>query len=133
MTEASLAELLAGWEPATYSTTDGQIYHDEALTGTALEAQLTLTMATAWLDQEFGWAIGQDDRTLDGAATTSAEVLAQATAIQQASEFDTALATSSTGPLAYLPSVISYEALAPAMYAPLLAPWRKVRRIRSAR
>ena len=33
VTDASLADLLAGWQPAQYSTTDGQIYHDDALTG----------------------------------------------------------------------------------------------------
>ena len=49
-------------------------------------------------------------------------ILAQSTAILQASEYDTELASPPTGPLAYLPAVISYEALAPAMYAPLLPP-----------
>ncbi len=50
----------------------------------------------------------------------------------QATEFDTELAASSTGPLAYLPAVLSYETLAPAMYAPLLAP-PAARRRQSAR
>ena len=122
VTEAGMAELLAGWEPAMYSTVDGQIYHDDALATPALEAELTAAMATAWLDQEFGWAIGQDERTLDGAAMTSAEVIAQSTAIAAASEYDTALASPPTGPLLYLPAVTSYETLAPAMYAALLAP-----------
>ncbi len=117
-----LAELLSGWEPAVYSTTDGQIYHDDALTGPALDAALTMAMATAWLDQEFGWANGLGERDLDGAALTRAEVLAQATAIMQGTEYATEVTTAPTGPLAYLPAVISYEALAPAMYAPLLVP-----------
>ena len=122
VTDASLAALLAGWQPAQYSTTDGQIYHDDALIGSSLEAQLTLAMATAWLDQDFGWALGQPDRTLDAAAMVNAEVLAQSTAILRASEYDAELAAPATGPLAYLPAVISYDALAPAMYAPLLPP-----------
>ena len=81
-----------------------------------------MAMATAWLDQEFGWANGLDERDLDGAAITRAEVLAQATAIMQGTEYATEVTTAPTGPLAYLPAVISYEALAPAMYAPLLVP-----------
>ena len=112
-----------------YSTTDGQIYHDDAMTGPgARSADLTAAMATAWLDQEFGWAIGQRERTLDGAALTSAEVLAQATAIQASERVQHGDRRSRpTGPLAYLPAVISYEALAPAMYAPLLAAGRRRR------
>ena len=91
VTQAGMAELLAGWEPAMYSTVDGQIYHDDALVTPTLEAELTSAMATAWLDQQFGWAIGQADRTLDGAAMTSAEVAAQSAAILAESEYATEL------------------------------------------
>ncbi len=122
VTEAGLDELLAGWAPALYSTDDGQIYHDESVTGASLEALITRSMASAQLDQQFGWAIGQSARTLDDAALTSAGVLAQATTVQRATPFDTPIETAPTAPLAYLPAVISYQVLAPAMYAPLLAP-----------
>ena len=93
------------------------------MTGSTLDAELTMAMATAWLDQEFGWAIGQPERTLDDAAMTGAEVISQAAAITQASEYNAELTAPVTGPLANLPPVISYEALAPAMYAPLLPAW----------
>ena len=122
VTEAGMVELVEGWEPAMYSTVDGQIYHDDTLATPALEAELTSAMATAWLDQQFGWALGQTDRSLDAAAMTSAEVQAQSEAILAASEYDNELVTPSTGPLLYLPAVISYQILAPSMYAPLLAP-----------
>ncbi len=122
VTEATLDELLAAWQPAMYSTADGQIHHDEALVGADLDAALTVEMATAQLDQQYGWAIGQPERTLDDAALTSANVLAQSLAIQRQTEFDTPIETASTGPLAYLPAVIAYEVLAPSMYAPLLTP-----------
>lgn len=122
VTEASLAELLAGWMPALYSSVDGQLYHDESLTGADLDAALTALMATAQLDQQYGWAIGQPERTLDDAALVAANVTAQAGATQQASEYTTPIGVAPTAPLAYLPAVLSYEVLAPAMYAPLLAP-----------
>ena len=122
VTEAGLDELLAGWSPALYSTDDGQIYHDAAITGPALEALITRSMASAQLDQQFGWAIGQPGRTLDDAALTSAHVLSQATAIQAATAFNTAIEPAPAAPLDFLPAVISYRALAPVMYAPLLAP-----------
>ena len=122
VTEAGLDELLAGWSPALYSTDDGQIYHDDSVDGPALDALITQAMAAAQLDQAFGWAIGQPGRTLDDAALTSANVLAQATAIQSASAYATPIESAPTAPLAYLPAVVSYQVLAPSMYAPLLAP-----------
>ncbi|MET0661945.1 MAG: hypothetical protein ABWZ42_02330, partial [Ilumatobacteraceae bacterium] len=122
VTEAGLDELLAGWSPSLYSTDDGQIYHDASITGPALEALITRSMATAHLDQEYGWSIGQPGRTLDHAALTNAHVLSQATATQAATAFNTTIEPAPTAPLAYLPAVISYRVLAPVMYAPLLAP-----------
>jgi hypothetical protein len=121
-TDEVLASLLDGWEPALYSTTDGQIYHDQSVVGSKLDAELTQAMATALLDQRYGWAIGQNRRTLDDAALVGAEVLAQSRGTQRATEFNTELEPGLTAPLAYLPAVLSYEVLAPAMYAELLAP-----------
>ncbi len=122
VTPQVLGELLAGWEPAQYSTADGQIYHIDTLVGAALDAELTDAMTAASLDQQFGWALGQSERTLDDAALTEAQVMAQSNATRMASAYSTQLDAAPTAPLVYLPAVLSYQALAPAMYAELLAP-----------
>ena len=89
-------------------------------------------MATAWLDQEFGWAIGQPDRTLDAAAMIECRSARPGDGHPAGRASTTPNSSSpSTGPLAYLPAVISYEALAPAMYAPLLPPVAPTARIPS--
>jgi hypothetical protein len=120
VTTAGLVSLLADQPRAMYSTDDGQIYGDNAVSTVAFDANATRAMAIASLDQRYGWAIGQSSRTLDEAALVSAQVLAQASAIQTASQYSTPIAESPTGPLAYLPKVLSYQTLAPAMYAQLL-------------
>ena len=85
--DATLASQLASWQGSLYSTIDGQVYHDVAAVGPELDVELTLQVAAASLDQQFGWSIAQGRRTLDAAAATSAEVLRQARALQEASSF----------------------------------------------
>ncbi|MGB0112445.1 MAG: hypothetical protein WBP59_04445 [Ilumatobacteraceae bacterium] len=115
------AALLTGTRSALYSTDDGQIYHDLGVAGPVLDAQLTREMAVASLDQNFGWSVGQQSRTLDNAALTAAEVLRQATAVQLRSSNADAL-EAPTASLSQLPAVLAYRALAPQMFAQFAPP-----------
>ncbi len=115
--DATLAQQLAGWQDAVYSTLDGQVYDDSGVVGPELDAQLTQEMAAASLDQQFGWSVGQPDRTLDAAAATSAEVLRQARAIQQASTFAGPVPPVPTENVDAMPPVIGYQMLAPQVFA----------------
>ncbi len=111
--DATLAAQLAGWQDALYSTVDGQVYHDLGVAGAELDAQLVQAMTAASLDQEFGWSVEQPQRSLDAAAATSAEVLRQARAAQQSSEFSATIPTVPTDTALALPPVIGYRVLAP--------------------
>ncbi|RLE23034.1 MAG: hypothetical protein DRJ50_06795 [Actinobacteria bacterium] len=115
--EEVVSDLLAGWQDALYSTEDGQVYHDVKAQGNSLDAELTLAMAGAVLDQEFGWSVGEESRTLDNAALVSAEVLRQSREIQQASEFPKEIDVRDATPLVFLPPVLGYEVLAPVTFA----------------
>jgi hypothetical protein len=117
VTEQVVSDLLAGWQDAIYSTDDGQVYHDAAVAGDSLDAELTLAMATASLDQQFGWSVEQENRTLDDAAFTLAEVRRQSRAIQEASEFPGEVTVRDAAPLVFLPPVLGYEVLAPPTFA----------------
>ena len=78
-----------------------------------------MAMATAWLDQEFGWANGSRANEASTVPQSPAPKSShRPTSIMQGTEYATEVTSPVTGPLAYLPAVISYEALAPAMYAP---------------
>ena len=124
--ESTLAAQLSSWQDVLYSTTDGQVYHDVAVAGAELDAQLLEALAAASLDQEFGWSVGQPQRTLDAAAATSAEVLRQVRQIRTSSTFGavagpapttTATTTTTTAQVAALPPVIGYRVLAPQVFA----------------
>jgi hypothetical protein len=115
--DATLAAQLAGWQDALYSTVDGQVYHDLGVAGPELDAQLVQAMAAASLDQELGWSVEQSQRALDAAAATSAEVLRQARAAQQLTEFSAPVPAVPTDTAAALPPVIGYQVLAPYVFA----------------
>ncbi|HSP29032.1 MAG TPA: hypothetical protein VLN74_10830, partial [Ilumatobacteraceae bacterium] len=115
--DTTLADQLAGWQDALYSTVDGQVYHDLGVVGSVLEAQLVQEMTAASLDQEFGWSVEQPQRTLDAAAATSAEVLRQSRAVQQASAFDAEVPPVRSELVGTLPPVIGYRMLAPHVFA----------------
>ena len=127
--ESTLAAQLSSWQDVLYSTIDGQLYHDVTVAGAELDAQLVEALAAASLDQEFGWSVGQPQRTLDAAAATSAEVLRQVRQIRTSSTFGavagpapttatTATTTTTTNAqVAALPPVIGYRVLAPQVFA----------------
>lgn len=117
VTVESIAQQVTGSQSAMYSTEDGQVYHDDGATGSALDAQLTAAMAAASLDQNFAWSVDQPVRTLDDAASTSAEVLRQARAVQRESEHGETIAPVTTAQSAQLPAVLAYRALAPENFA----------------
>ena len=126
--ESTLAAQLSSWQDVLYSTIDGQLYHDVTVAGAELDAQLVEALAAASLDQEFGWSVGQPQRTLDAAAATSAEVLRQVRQIRTSSTFGavagpapttatTATNTTTNAQVAALPPVIGYRVLAPQVFA----------------
>jgi hypothetical protein len=115
--ESTIAGQLAGWQGAFYSTTDGQVYHDDAIAGPELDVQLVQQVAAASLDQQYGWSAAQARRSLDGAAATSAEVLRQSRTIQEASTFAGAAPTVPVELVDALPPVVGYRALAPHVFA----------------
>jgi len=120
--DQTLAERLAGWQDALYAASDGQVYHDQGAAGPDLDAQLTRAMAAASLDQEFRWSSDQPQRSLDAAAATSAEVLAQSRRIQIASTYDAELATVAPASVDELPAIVGYRMLAPRVFAEFVAP-----------
>ena len=115
--DATLAAQLTGWQDAVYSTDDGQVYHDLGAAGPDLDAQLVQAMAAASLDQEYGWSVEQAQRTLDGAAATSGEVLRQAREIQAGSTFGGEVTPVPTSQVDALPPVIGYRVIAPQVFA----------------
>jgi hypothetical protein len=115
--ESTIAQQLTGWQDAVYSTLDGQVYHDSGVAGPELDAQLTQEMAAASLDQQFRWSVEQDERTLDAAAATSAEVLRQARTVQQASSFAAPVPPVPGETADALPAVVGYRMLAPYVFA----------------
>ncbi|HUS42177.1 MAG TPA: hypothetical protein VMY16_05895 [Ilumatobacteraceae bacterium] len=115
--DATIAQQLSGWQDAVYSTLDGQIYHDLGVAGPELDAQITQEMAAASLDQQFRWSADQNERTLDAAAATSAEVLRQSRAVQQASSFADPVPSVPSETADVLPAVIGYRMLAPHVFA----------------
>jgi hypothetical protein len=115
--ETTLATQLSGWQDATYSTLDGQVYHDAGAAGPPLDALLVQEMAVASLDQQFEWSIEQPRRTLDAAAATYAEVLRQARVVQQASDFAGPVPSVPGGIADTVPPVVGYRMLAPQVYA----------------
>jgi hypothetical protein len=115
--DTTIAGQLAGWQQALYSIVDGQVYHDLAVSGPVLDAQLVQEMAAASLDQEFGWSVDQSQRTLDAAAATSAEVRRQTRAIQQSTVFDAPVPSVPTEVVDTVPPVIGYRLLAPHVFA----------------
>ncbi len=115
--DTTVARQLSGWQDAVYSTLDGQVYHDIGAAGAELDAQLTQEMAAASLDQQFGWSVEQNERALDGAAATSAEVLRQARTIQQASSFAGQVPVVPSENADVMPPVVGYRMLAPHVFA----------------
>ncbi len=120
--EATVAEQLAGWQDSLYSTDDRQVYRDIGVTGAEHDAELVQTMAAASLDQEFGWSADQAARTLDAAAATSGEVIAQAREVQADSEFSGEVDAVPTDQVGALPPVIGYRLLAPHLFAEFTTP-----------
>ena len=118
----SVAGVMTGWQDALYSTQDGQVYQDAAATGPQGDAAIVAAMTAASLDQEFGWSTEQQSRTLDDQASTLAEVDRQARAVVAASPFAVDVDPVEPGPLAFVPPVAGYRALAPISYAEFGAP-----------
>ena len=115
--DATLAGQIAGWQDALYATSDGQVYRDLGVAGPELDAQLVQEMASALLDQQYGWSVEQPERTLDAAAATSAEVLRQSRAVQRSSTFAAPVPSVPSEATVALPPVIGYQMLAPHVFA----------------
>ena len=115
--DATLAGQIAGWQDALYSTSDGQVYSDLGVAGPELDAQLVQEMASASLDQQYGWSVEQPERTLDAAAATSAEVLRQSRAVQRSSTFAAPVPSVPSEATVALPPAIGYQMLAPHVFA----------------
>ena len=109
--------LLEGWHHAVHDRSDGQVYHDAALDGPQLDAEITRAFASALLDQQYAWSGQQGARTLDDAAWTLAEVQRQAAATQASSQFAAPVEPRATAALSFLPPVLAYEVLAPATFS----------------
>jgi hypothetical protein len=122
VTEQTVADLLEGWQDATYSTEDGNVYHDDTVTGPQLDARITQEMVAASLDQQFRWSRDQKQRTLDDAAQTLATVAREAERIQRSSTFAAELDPIEPAVLTFLPPVMNYRVLAPAVYAEFTNP-----------
>ena len=115
--QANVAELFVGWQDALYSTTDGQVYQDAAVTGPQADAAITATMAAASLDQQYGWSPDQMSRTTDDQVLTLAEVERQARAVVAASPFADPADPADPAVLAFVPPLVGYRALAPTSFA----------------
>lgn len=115
-----LDSLIVERAPAIYSTVDGQVYHDAALSTVDLDPQVTLAMSMAALDQDFIFTQSAAARGLLDAATTEAQARLQAIDIQQRSTSPAALRVPDDSPLAFLPPVLDYQLVAPTVFTELL-------------
>lgn len=115
-----LDSLIVDRSPAIYSTIDGQVYHDAALSIVDLDPQVTLAMAVAALDQDFLFTQSRAARSMLDAAVTDAQVMLQATDIQQRSSSPATLRVPDDSPLAFLPPVLDYQLVAPTVFTDLL-------------
>ena len=115
-----LDTLIAERSPAIYSHTDGQVYHDAALPPVEVDAEVTLAMATAALDQQYRVVSTADRRSLLAEAMTEAHLYQQATAIQEQSQAPTEIRPTNDSTLAFLPPVLDYSLVAPTVFADLL-------------
>jgi hypothetical protein len=112
-----VSESLQGWTSSLYSTADGQVYRDEALTGPQADAAITTALAAASLDQEFRWSPGQGPRGLDGQVETLAEVERQTRSVLADSSFAVEVDPVEPAKLTFLPPVVAFRALAPESFA----------------
>lgn len=120
--EATLQTLIAELSPVLYSTADGQVYHDSEFTRSDREFLISQAMATAALDQEFGFSADASNRTLDAAALTEAHVRQQTEVLAGATADQAASPTVDMAPLAFLPAVLDYRLTAPEVFVELLPP-----------
>lgn len=110
----SVAQQTVGWQAAVYSVTDGQVYRDAGASGVELDADITAALADAALDQQYRWSRGE--RSLEGDVLTSAEVQRQSAAVVADSPYAIVTSVDPTA-LAFVPPVVAYRLLAPAVYA----------------
>ena len=104
---------LAAWQSALYSTEDGQVYRREG----AADVETATAVSVALLDQLYRWSIAQPDRTLDDQALTLATVHRQAEAIAANSIYAAPVAPSAQAVVPFVPPLLGYQVLAPAVYA----------------
>lgn len=116
-TPASIAQQIAGWQDAVYSTEDGQVYRDQAATGPQADAQITTAVAAASLDQELRWSLEQTARPLEAQVLTLAEVQRQTAAVLADSPYAVAVDPIDPSVLEFVPPVVAYRLLAAAVYA----------------
>lgn len=119
---ATLESLISDQAPVLYSTADGQVYYDQSYDRSDRSALITQAMAVAALDQDFGFSLGTDARSLDDAVLTQAHVNQQAAIIQLNTPNRTAVVNPDMAALAFLPPVLDYRLTAPTVFAELLAP-----------
>jgi hypothetical protein len=122
VTADSVAGVLEGWQAATYSTADGQVYRDQAADGAQLDAAITQEMVAAQLDQQYGWSAEQPNRTLDDAAQTMAQVEREARRVQESSVFAAEIEPLEPALSIFAPPVLGYRALAPTVFAEFTDP-----------
>lgn len=116
-TPEAVAIVLEGWQDAVYSSEDGQVYHDGGAKPATLDAQIVEAMTAASLDQRFGWSAEQANRTLDDVAQTSAQVLRESRRAQRSSIMASELDPIDPAVTMFLPPVLGYRVLAPAVFA----------------
>ncbi len=121
--DASLRDLTSAQSPVLYSTSDGQVYYDEAFTQAHRDRLITQAMAAAALDQELTFSSNAAERGLDANALTDAHVLQQSTAIAElASTSAVPVPEPDVAALAFLPPVLDYRLTGPIVLGQVLAP-----------
>ncbi len=120
VTVEAVDELLEGGSPAAYASSDGRVYYADDAAGAELDAALTGALVGAALDQEVRWSADQATRTLDGRSLVDAAVLAEQERVRSQTAFSAPLAPRDPARLAFLPPVLGYRSIAPAVFAGLL-------------
>ncbi len=121
--DASLRDLTSAQSPVLYSTSDGQVYYDEAFTQAHRDRLITQAMAAAALDQELTFSSNAAARELDAEALTDAHVLQQSSAIAMlASTSAVPVPEPDVAALAFLPPVLDYRLTGPIVLGQVLAP-----------
>lgn len=115
-----LRDLIDGWIDAYYSSDDGVIYADEALSASAIDAAIVEAMAAAALDQDTSWSSALDDVQLDASALIRAQVIDASRTTAAATAFGVAESERRIDVAAFLPPVLEYQLNAPMAFSELV-------------